>query len=92
MNYRGSSVYKTKVGAFFSYATYALVLFNLIALIESFFDGSEQKESQRAEKYDRFFNDGYYLSDGLLQLSVINLLGPELAKVGKIRLQVQTLK
>ena len=40
VNYRGDAVFKTKVGAFCSFATYALIIFNLVALVESFFDGS----------------------------------------------------
>lgn len=45
VQYKGSSVYNTKVGAFFTLMTYALILFNLITLIQAFFDGSRQQES-----------------------------------------------
>ena len=42
VHYKGRSVYNTKVGAFFSLLTYALILFNLSTLIQGFFDGSRQ--------------------------------------------------
>ena len=54
VNYRGSDVFRTKLGAILSFLTYALMLFNLINLVQSFFDGSKQIESQRTEKFDRF--------------------------------------
>ena len=40
VNFKGSDVYKTKLGAFLSLATYSLIIFNLVSLIQSFFDGS----------------------------------------------------
>ena len=52
--YRGSDFYRTKVGAFFTMATYALMLFNLAALLQGFFDGSRQKQSQNSGFFDRF--------------------------------------
>ena len=54
VNYRGSDVFRTKLGAILSFTTYALMLFNLVNLVQSFFDGSKQIESQRTEKFDRF--------------------------------------
>ena len=36
VTYRGDSVYKTKLGGFFSLATYVLVIINTLNLIESY--------------------------------------------------------
>ena len=40
VNFKGSDVFKTQLGAILSLATYGLILFNLVGLIQSFFDGS----------------------------------------------------
>ena len=41
LNYRGSDVFRTKPGALLSLATYALMLFSLANLVQSFFDGDK---------------------------------------------------
>ena len=46
VNYHGSAVFHTKLGAFVSLVTYCLMLFNLVILIEGFIDASKQNESQ----------------------------------------------
>ena len=90
VNYRGSDVFRTKFGAIFSLTTYALMLFNLINLVQSFFDGSKQIESQRTEKFDRFKEDGFSLEDNLVQLSIINLHGEGFSSVGTPRVSLAT--
>ena len=42
VNYKGSDVYKTKLGAFSSLVTYVLILVNLGMAVQSFFNGSRQ--------------------------------------------------
>ena len=39
--YKGSDVFKTKLGAFFTLITYVLILFNFIRLLTAFMDGSK---------------------------------------------------
>ena len=68
VNYRGSDVFRTKIGALLSLATYILIVFNSISLVHSFFDGSKQSESQRTEKFDLFLADSYLLDDYDVQL------------------------
>ena len=65
VNLDGSDVFKTKFGAFVSLITYALVIFNLVNLVTSFIDKSNQMESfqeLRVEDYDGnvFLNDQNY--------------------------------
>ena len=40
--YRGSDYYKTRLGAFFTLATYVLIAINTIQLIVAFNNGSKQ--------------------------------------------------
>ena len=41
INYKGSDTYKTKLGAFVTLLTYALILFNTITLTQAFIDHSK---------------------------------------------------
>ena len=41
INYKGSGTFQTRLGAFCTFATYALILTNLITLIIAFNDGSK---------------------------------------------------
>ena len=52
--YKGSDVYKTKVGSFCSFVVLVLTLINTYTLTVGFFDGSQQKESVQTKFYDRF--------------------------------------
>ena len=54
INYRGSDTYKTKLGAFVTLLTYALIIFNTITLIQAFLDHSNQEENNQFERYDRY--------------------------------------
>ena len=40
VHYQGNGAYKTRLGAFVTVLTYALMMSNLVALIGAFFDGS----------------------------------------------------
>ena len=44
VHYRGSGSYQTKVGAFFTLATYVLMTINMVTLLIAFEDGSNQGE------------------------------------------------
>ena len=44
VHYRGSGSYQTRLGAFFTLATYALMLVNMLTLSTAFLDGSMQDE------------------------------------------------
>ena len=66
VNYQGSDNFRTKPGALMSMATYSLMLFNLVNLVQSFFDGDKQSESQRSEKFDRFTAGEFSLEENLL--------------------------
>ena len=90
VNYRGSDVFRTKIGALLSLVTYLLILFNLVNLVQSFIDGSRQNESQRTEKFDLFRADPYPLKEYDVQLSIINFRGNELYKIGRPRVSIQT--
>ena len=45
VNYRGRDAFKTKLGAFCSIVTYALILFNTVQLCLQWVDGSKQEET-----------------------------------------------
>ena len=65
VKYLGSDNFRTKPGALLSLATYSLMLFNLINLVQSFFNGDKQSESQRSEKFDRLTAGEYSLEENL---------------------------
>ena len=44
VHYRGRGSYQTRLGAFFTFATYVLMIVNLVTLILAFQDGSKQDE------------------------------------------------
>ena len=44
VNYKGNDTYQTRLGAFFTLATYTFMLINLGTLITAFFNGSNQDE------------------------------------------------
>ena len=61
VNYHGSDKYQTKLGAFFSVATYTLIVMNVVGLIQGFYDNSKQSESQQTKNFDPYFEKGYSL-------------------------------
>ena len=60
--YKGSDVFKTRLGALFTVLTYTLLLFNLVALVTAFFDGSKQEEKSQTIALDRYNAGKYYLN------------------------------
>ena len=61
--YKGSDVYKTRVGSFCSFVVLVLTLINTYTLVVGFFNGSLQKESAQIKFYDRFDSGQLYLTD-----------------------------
>ena len=85
VNYKGSDVYQTKLGAFFSLATYALMIINLVSLLQDFFNNSRQSESQQTKKFDTYFGESYSLQENLFGISLISI-GRLPEKFGRFRL------
>mgnify|MGYP001626562620 CR=1 FL=1 len=54
INYKGSDVFKTKIGALVSLLTYMLIIFNLVNLTRAFMDGSKQDETTSTVSFNRF--------------------------------------
>ena len=52
--YKGSDVFKTKMGALCTILTYCLLLINGITLVEGFLDNSRQQESAQTQFYDAY--------------------------------------
>ena len=71
VNYMGSDAFKTKLGAFVTLLTYALMLFNFTNLMRAFFDGSRQDEKQSTVAIDAFLSDELYLQENLFEISII---------------------
>ena len=63
VHYRGKGAYKTRCGAFLTFLTYFLMLVNLIALIEAFFDGSNAEITGYSLKIDRFEEEPVNLAE-----------------------------
>ena len=57
VNYKGSGVYKTKLGAFVTLVTQSLMIFNLVTASIAFFNRSRQVEVYQASQFDRFASD-----------------------------------
>ena len=57
VNYKGSGVFQTKLGAFITLIVQALMVFNLITSVSAFFNRSRQVAVYQASKYDRFVSD-----------------------------------
>ena len=70
VNYKGSDVYKTKLGAFFSLVTYVLILVNLGMAVQSYFNGSKQYENQQIRLYDRFHAGDFPLLENKFTLAM----------------------
>ena len=85
VNYHGSDVYQTKLGAFFSWATYALMIINLVGLIQDFFNNSRQSESQKTQKFDTYFAESFSLQENIFDISLLSI-GHLPEKFGRFRL------
>ena len=67
--YDGSDVFKTKLGALVSIATYALMIFNLAQLSISFLNGSKQHESVQEQIFDRYSAGNFTIRDYRLNMT-----------------------
>ena len=87
--YKGSDVFKTKMGAFLTLVTYALIVFNLATLLTAFADGSRQEESSQTIPYDLYTAGKFPLKENMLELSFVTI--NELPKeVGQFRVRERT--
>ena len=68
VHYKGSDTYKTKLGAFCTLGTYAMIFFNLTVLIIAFNDGSKRDEKFLESIFDRFTSDQFNLQDQNMEL------------------------
>ena len=71
VNYMGSDTFKTKLGAFVTLLTYALMLFNFTNLMRAFFDGSRQDEKQSTVAIDPFLADESNFQENQFEISII---------------------
>ena len=83
VHFKGGSTYKTKLGAFFTVATYILILFNLGTLILAFFDSSKQIENVQEKVVDEFYTGPYTLAENSFEIALITIppLKPELGRL-----------
>ena len=63
VNYKGSSVYKTRLGALISIGSYVLLIIFTMQLFIAFIDGAKQTETTQTLKYDTFGSEPYNLSE-----------------------------
>ena len=63
VNYKGSGVYKTRLGALLSISSYILLIIFTVNLFTAFIDGSKQTETTQTLKYDTFGGEPRKLSD-----------------------------
>ena len=89
VNYRGSEVYKTRVGAFCSILTVFIILFNFLTLFARFIDGGKQVESQQTFYFDRFSSSAFNLSENQFDIEIFSnaKIRPE---VGRVRVALET--
>ena len=86
INYKGSGAYKTKLGAFFTLATYVLMCINLITLMQDFVSNERQDEKNTEVYLDRFSAGMFNLTDYQIELALINFSwGPIDENIGRIR-------
>lgn len=70
VNYWGKDVYQTKLGALFTFVTYAFIVFNLIALSIDLVTGRRQSDSQSTETFDRYEAGSFNLKENSFELAV----------------------
>ena len=67
--YKGSDVYKTRMGAMCTILTYALLLVSLISLTQSFIDRSKQESNSQTLFFDRYNAGRFYLEENNFKIS-----------------------
>ena len=85
VNYKGSGVYKTKLGAFVTLVTQSLMIFNLITASIAFFNRSRQVEVYQASQFERFASDQFRLEDYNVTISIVSN-SPLTEDIGKFKL------
>ena len=71
VNYSGSSVYKTRLGALVSIVSYVLLISFTVNLFQAFIDGSRQTETAQTLKYETFESESYNFSDMSFGVQII---------------------
>ena len=71
VNYKGSSVYKTRLGALVSIGSYVLLIIFTMQLFIAFIDGTKQTETTQTLKYDTFGSEPYKFSDMNFAVSIL---------------------
>ena len=89
--YRGSDVYRTRLGAFLSILTYLIVLLNGIFLVQDYFGTERQSETQQTRLQDLYKAGPYRLDQNNFTLTVTwstsipkSALRPRLSKKRRI--------
>ena len=83
INYEGSDMFRTKLGALLSILTYTLMIFNLVSLTNSFNDGSKQEQTTNTVVIDRFESGSFNLQENQFDITLI-LLNNLPANIGRI--------
>ena len=81
--YKDSDVFKTRLGALATMATYALMLFNLLTLMQAFFDGSKQTDSYGSLVIDKFTAGPFNLLEQQMQIAMVfkERIPPEIGRM-----------
>ena len=82
VHYRGSDTYQTRMGAFFTLATYGLIIANLVTLWTAFLDGSNQTENVQTLTYDAFGSDQYNIKEYKFDILMLSIppLNPQIGR------------
>ena len=91
VNYKGNDTYQTRLGAFFTLATYTLMLINLGTLFTAFFTGSNQDEKNGLQVIDRFYSGPFNLTENNIEISFVpNILPSEiLPEYGQFKARIR---
>ena len=73
VHYRGSETYQTRLGAFFTFAIYGLMLANLVTLWTAFMDGSNQTEKVQTLTFDAFGSEQYNISENKFDIRMLTI-------------------
>ena len=85
VNYRGSDVFQTKLGAFFTFVTYLVMMFNFTTLMQAFFDGSRQSVSSVTTTYDRYSEGKFSLGENSIRINILDYDKPLTPDIGRYR-------
>ena len=84
VNYKGSGVFQTRLGALCTIITYTLMIVNLTNLLIAFTDGSKQEEKIQSIEFDTWNSDRFDITDNSMTISYI-LWPPIDSRIGRLR-------